>query len=248
MSDPTSPAETATASARAIGDLPANFMLDMATYAVAADAGYEGMAFYFGGRGGVLGDVDADVVSAAFVYFPPESLRLAWEQAASVESRAAAAQRWADLAAAWAVAHLPADGLDYARLAELAGKVVLSADVAGAPVFAGWRALPEPSGERELALHRLNALRELRAARHATAVLAAGIAPRLALMVKTPYMADIFGWPQPHPEPDQLVRDRWEAAELVTNELFGADLGVLSDAEQAEFVELAEAARTAIVN
>lgn len=247
MSDETTPTptETATATALAIGDLPSKFMLDLELYGRMAEVGYEGLAFYIAGRGGVLGDVDADVVTAGFVFFPPGTVRTGWEQATSVESRADSAERWAEACAAWARDHLPEGALDYGRLAELAGKVEVAADPVGAPVFAGWRARPEPTDERELALHRLNALRELRAARHGVAVLAAGIAPIEALMVKTPYMADIFGWPQPRPEVDDELRTRWEAAESLTDELFGRDLAVLDPAERAELIELADAALAA---
>ena len=244
--DQPTPTETARASAKAVHDLSAAFMLDMDTYAVAGEAGYEGIAFYYGGRGAVLGDVDAEVVTAAFVFFPEPSVRTGWEQAGTVESREACARRFADTGAGWAREHLPDGAVDYARLAELAGKVIAAADAADAPVFAGWRDLPEPAGDRELVLHRMNALRELRAARHGKEVLAAGIEPVEALMVRTPYMADVFGWPEPRPEPDDELRARWEAAEEATNERFGEDLAVLGAAERAEFAELAEAARRAV--
>ena len=235
----------ARSTARAIGDLPASFMLDAATYTAAAEAGYEGMAFYVSGRGGVLGDVDAAAVTDAFVFFPAGTVETGWHTGASVEPRADSARRWSAVASRWAAEHLPEGALDYARLAELAGIVSDAADPTGAPVFAGWRQLPEPDGERELALHRLNSLRELRAARHGEAVLAAGIEPVEALMVKTPYMADIFGWPEPRPDPDEALRDRWQAAEDETDRRFAGDLAVLNAEQLAEFAELAEAARRA---
>jgi hypothetical protein len=245
--DRPTPTDTARASARAVHDLAAAFMLDMDTYALGAQAGYDGIAFYYGGRGGVLGEVDADVVTGALVFFPPHTVRTGWEQAGTVESREESAQRFAEVGHAWARAHLPEGALDYARLAELAGRVEQAADATGAPVFAGWRELPEPTGDRELALHRMNALRELRAARHGREVLAAGIEPVEALMVRTPYMADIFGWPEPRPEPDEDIRARWQAAEDATDRCFGRDLAVLDAAERAEFAELAEAARLAVI-
>ena len=93
----------------------------------------------------------------------------------------------------------------------------------------------------------MNALRELRAARHGVAVLDAGIEPVEALMVKTPYMADIFGWPEPRPDPDEELRARWAAAEEVTNEQFGQDLSVLGAEELQEFCALSNAALAAVV-
>lgn len=245
MSDTPTPTEAARVSSRAVHDLSATFMLDAETYLTAAQAGYEGISFYFGGRGGVLGEVDSGVVHEAFVFFPAETVSAAWEKAATVESRAEAARRFAEAAHGWAVAHLPDGALDYRRLADLAGKVVAAADGTGAAVFEGWRDLPEPDGERELALHRMNSLRELRAARHARAVEQVGLEPIEAFMVKSPYMAGIFGWPKPESEPDQETVAKWERAEELTNERFGEDLAALDPDELAEFCELAEAARTA---
>ena len=243
----TDPVAAAEASAKAVHDLSATFMLDMDTYVQAAEAGYEGIAFYFCGRGGVLGDVGADEVAAAFVFFPPETVKAGWEGGAAVEDRQASATRFAEIGHDWAAAHLPEGAADYGRLAELAGKIIGSADAAAAPVFAGWRALPEPSDPRELVLHRMNALRELRAARHGAAVKQVGLEPVDAFMVRTPYMAAIFGWPQPEGEPDEATKAQWAEAERLTNESFARDLAVLSADELDEFCRLAEAVRTAAV-
>lgn len=242
-SDPT---EAARVSAQAIHDLGATFMLDPQTYVVGAELGYEGTGFYFGGRGGVLGDVSAAEVAEAFIFFPLETTASNWEAAAKIESRAESARRFAEVAHEWARVHLAEDALDYDRLAELAGKVVSAADGSNAPVFAGWRDLEEPSGSRELALHRINALRELRAARHGDAVKAVGLAPVDAFMVKTPYMAPIFGWPAPEGPPSDEHKALWERAEALTNEFFGRDLGVLEPAELSEFCDLANAALAAM--
>lgn len=246
------PTDTARATADAVGNIAAGFMLDMNTYVAAAGVGYEGLAFYFGGRGGVLGDVSVAEVIEEFVFFPEDTVRAGWEQAASVESRADAATRFAEAAVAWSAEHLPADGPDiepgdYARLAELAGKVVAAADATGAPLFAGWRDLPEPEEPRALAVHRMNGLRELRFSRHAAAVRAEGVDPVLAFMVKTPYMADIFGWPEPRPEPTEDDRAAWDRAEAATDEAFGEDLAVLDADERAEFVALTQRVLAAAV-
>lgn len=242
-SDPTAAARV---SAQAVHDLGATFMLDPQTYVVGAEAGYEGTGFYFGGRGGVLGDVTAEEVADAFIFFPLDTTRTNWEAAGKVESRAESAQRFARVAHEWAREHLPEDALDWDRLAELAGRVVSAADGTRAPVFAGWRELEEPTGSRELALHRINALRELRAARHGDAVKEVGLAPVDAFMVKTPYMAPIFGWPTPEAPPSEEHKALWERAEELTNEYFGRDLAVLDPAELEEFCDLANAALAAM--
>lgn len=234
------PEETAEATAKAISELASRFMLDPATYASAGDLGFQGMDFYAAGRGGALGDVDADVVAAAFVFFNPERVRMSWEGGRAVMAPPEAARHWAAAAHAWAEAHVP-DDVDSARLAELAGKLTSAADPAGAPVFAGWRRLPEPGDDRPkaLAVHRLNGLRELRHAMHGGAVLASGLAPVQALMVRQPHMAPIFGWDDPEPRAEQH-QAAWDAAEAATNRAFRRVFEALDDDERAEFVRLAD--------
>lgn len=237
-----SPATAAEQSARAIHDLGATFMLDPQTYAMAAEAGYEGTAFYFGGRGGVLGDVTAQEVADAFIFFPLETAQTNWDSARAVETRSESAKRFANAAHVWATEHLPDAALDYARLAELADVVIQSADGSEAAVFEGWRALEEPSGARELAIHRINALRELRFARHGSAVREVGLEPVQAFMIKTPYMAPVFGWPQPTEDPSEEQKQKWDRAEQLTNERFGQDLAVLDQSQLVEFCQLVNAA------
>jgi hypothetical protein len=54
-------------------------------------------------------------------------------------------------------------------------------------------------------------------------------------------MADLFGWTEPHPDPE-VARPAWERAEAATNRMFGAHLAVLDGAEREELVGLARAA------
>lgn len=245
------PEETARASAKAVVELPGRFMVDGATYARGSELGFAGLDFYFAGRAGVLGDVPGQVAAAALVFFEPSAVSLAWERARQVSAPVVAAQEFASCAHEWARAHLP-EGPDYRRLAELLGAVVARADAALAPLFAGWRRLEEPSDERALALHRLNALRELRGALHAAAVLAEGLDPLEALLVHRPEMAGIFGWQPPYPDVSGC-RDAWVRAEERTNVLFGRRLATLGERDRDELEDLlrqangetARAARTA---
>jgi hypothetical protein len=230
----------------AISAVPSNFMLDADTYAAAATVGYAGMDFYFAGRAGVLGDVGADVVVRELEVFPEAAVSAAWEATSAIEPRFAAGQRFADQAARWADEHLDPDALDHDRLSELAGKVLDAADLSDAALVQGWLTLDEPASPAARALHRLNGLRELRFARHRVELTAAGIDPLDAVMVSSPFMAGIFGWPEPHPDPDQEVRDRWALVEAATDERFSRDLAALDAAELAEFVDLCESLPAAV--
>ena len=68
-------------------------------------------------------------------------------------------------------------------------------------------------------------------------MLTVGLAPVEAIVVRTPTMLSVFGWPEPHPDPKPL-HDRWALAEARTDRMFGRHLAVLDDEERAELVEV----------
>jgi hypothetical protein len=234
----------ATTTAAAVSTVGSHFMLDGGTYKRGAELGFQGLDFYVSGRGGVLGDVDADVVSAAFTFFEPGAVRTLWEQGRTVLPPAEAAQAFAGCAAAWAEANVP-DDIDAARIAALAGAVVAGARPACAAVFAGFRALPVPAAPKAAAVHQMNALRELRLGLHGAAVVASGLTPLEALAVKTPQMGPIFGWAE-LPDVTELT-PRWDEAEARTNQAIAHAYLGLDDAERAELAELAVALHRAVL-
>ncbi|QGG95008.1 SCO6745 family protein [Actinomarinicola tropica] len=233
----------AQASAPAISTITSHFMLAGTTYKRGAELGFEGLDFYVTGRGGVLGDVDAGVVAAAFVVFEPANVRTQWEKGTAVMSPRDAARAFAACAADWAAAHVP-DDLDAARLALLAQQVATSARVAGAPVLAGWRTLDAPTDPAGAAVHHLNALRELRFGLHAACLLGAGLSPVEAVAVKSPGMAPIYGWSE-LPPVDDALHERWAQAEANTDRAIAHAFEPLTEVERAELVELAGALHAA---
>ncbi len=237
--------EAARQTAPVIVSLPAGFMLDGATYAHGGELGFDGIDFYVAGRGGALGDVDGTVVAAVFVFFHPPTIVERWDRGRAVMAPDEAAQAFAGCLDAWAAAHL-GDGIDYARLAELEGKVIAAASPAAAPLAAVWAALPEPKEPKALALHRMNILREWRGAIHGAAVVASGLEPLDAVMVRTPGMAGLFGWPEPHPDP-MPYKTQWADAEKATNRAIARAYAHLDAAERAEFVELVLATQSAVM-
>ena len=234
--------QASTASAPAISGIASRFMLDMDTYAKGGELGFAGIDFYYTGRGGPLGDVDASVVHAAFGFFPEASVRANWEQGRTVTTPAKASAAFLACAHAWGEARFT-DDLEPGRMAELASRVVEAADGAAAPLFAATRRVPRPTSDAARAIHELNLLRELRGAVHLAAVLTQGLAPGEALAIKTPGMAPMFGYDE---LPDVAgLEDRWQAAEDATDVAFARHLLVLSDDERAEFVGLVTAADAA---
>jgi hypothetical protein len=220
----------------AVVDLPSRLMTNPEAYTRGGELGFVGIDFYMAGRGGALGDVPADVVTAAFVFFERNTVRVSWERSAAVMSRRSAAQEWAAVYAEWAPRLLP-DDRDWNACADLLGRVSDSALVSGAPIFAGWRDLPEPDDHRSLVLHRLNGLRELRGALHGAAVLTVGLLPKEAIAVQTPGMLKFYGWPTDRIDTEPL-HQRWALAEARTDRMFGRHLTVLSDEERSALVEM----------
>ncbi len=216
----------AAATAGAVSGVGARFMLDGNTYKNGAELGFQGLDFYAAGRGGVLGDVDADVVAAAFAFFEPGYVRTQWDQGRAVMPAAKAAEAWADCCAAWAEDHVP-DDHDCAGLAPLLDAVVAAARPACAAVFSGWRALPVPTSPKAHVVHQMNGLRELRHGLHAGAVLAAGLTPHEALSLRTPQMAPIFGWPGL--AETEGLQPRWDAAEAATDVAMAHAYAALDD-------------------
>lgn len=225
----------AVATAGAISSVGSKFMLDGNTYAKGAGLGFAGLDFYAAGRGGVLGDVDADVVAAAFTFFEPAYVRAQLDLGRSVMSPSAAAEAWAGCCADWAEAHV-ADTVDVGRLGDLLDPVVAAARPACAPVFAGWRALPVPTSPKAHAVHQMNALRELRMGLHASAVVTSGLTPHEALSLNSPGMVPIFGWTEAADVTG--VQERWDRAEAATDAAIAHAYEGLDDADRDELVEL----------
>lgn len=231
------PLEAATATAPAVSTVGSHFMLDGATYAYGASIGFSGLDFYVTGRGGVLGDVPADVVTAALTFFAPEHVRTQWELGRAVMPPLEAATAFAGCAATWAATHVP-DDLDAARLADLAGRAVAGARVAGAPVFAGWRQLEVPSDPKAAAVHHLNALRELRFAIHAAAIVSSGLSPLEAMSLRSPQMIPLFGWEGPADV--EGLQPRWDDAEERTDAGMAHVFEALNPEERTELAGLAQ--------
>ncbi|MQY27918.1 SCO6745 family protein [Nocardia aurantia] len=200
---------------------------------------------YARGRGGVLGDVDADVVVAAFGFLAPETVRAAWDSVSVPAAEAAGAY----LGACQDFGRRKLAGFAEAEpLAELLQAVAAAAEVPGVPLFAGWRALPAAADAPARVLQYAHVLRELRGGLHLMAVLSAGLTPLQAVLISGsplspgPAQARAFGWPEPFEEVSDEVRARWEAAEAVTDALIAPAFEVLGADGGAELARLLGAA------
>ena len=178
------PEQCARAVAGPIGKFGGTWMMAPATFGPAIEAGFAGLDFYFRGRGGVRGEVDASVVVAAMGLLGPDVSATCWNDGRSVMSAADAASKFANACADFGRANLP-NGVDYDELVILSRTVIDAAECAGLPLFAGWRAMPVPSDARGAAAHELNVLRELRGGAHVVAVIAHGLTPLEATLASS---------------------------------------------------------------
>ncbi|MFD4430450.1 hypothetical protein [Nocardia sp. NPDC058497] len=239
---------TATAVKQQVLELGGAFMLSREVRDFGDTVGVPGFhGTYTRGRGGVLGDVDADVVSAAFGFFEPGCIRAAWESVPLPAADAAAAY----LAACHDFGRRKLAGFDEAdaeRLAELLARVVDAAPSAGLPLFAGWRAMPLPADGRAALVQVSHVLRELRGGLHFIAVTANGLTPLQAILIAGSPMSDgptharLLGWSEPFEEVTDEMRARWDAAEALTDELIAPCFEVLDADERDELATLLTAA------
>lgn len=230
-----------------IGRLGGSFMTSRESKQFGKQAGLSGWAPYMRGRGGVLGEVDAAVVHAAFTFFPFQTVRDAWTAGRSLPVADAVrgyTQACRDHAER-KLAALPDE--EVTRLGELLDRVAVGADAAGAPLFAGWRAVPLPEPGRARVGQLCHVLREHRGGMHAIAVLAAGMAPLTAMVTDEhpptalgtgAQIAGFFGWPVPLPEPTDDDRARRVDVEERTDALTAPAYDVLTSDEADELAAL----------
>jgi hypothetical protein len=202
-----------------------------------------GRGFWVCGRGGVLGDTDADVVTAAVGFMHPARLRPFWEHRPEGLGAHQVAAAYAECCFSWArraLAAMPED--DLRRLTGLVRRVLDAALPQTGALFAGWRAMPSPGdapADTALALH---VLRELRGGAHITAVAASGMTPAEAALSAPPprggeKWARDLGWPEPYPDPAPLAERRAQAEELTTR-LVAPAYEALDVPERTELVSL----------
>ena len=235
------PEQAVTATKDTLGALGAGYMLAKPTRAFAREHGYRTMEFYFAGRGGVVGEPDADVVQAALGWFASDVCRVNWEAGCAVAGPKRAAELFDQAMRNWGSSKL--DGVDgVERFAELGERMVTAVKPDGLPLFAGWRAMPRSSDPAEHAYQVAALHRELRGSKHIEAAIAQGLDDVETMMANPSQGADraeAFGHRPPYPDGEAL-RPLFEAAETATDRLMVRPWSALDEAERPEMVELAE--------
>ncbi|MEQ4718349.1 hypothetical protein [Nonomuraea sp. B19D2] len=230
-----------------IGQLGGGWMISREAKAVCEEYGLGPRELYFRGRCGVLGECDADVVTSVAVFFPPQHVEESWNGGRKLAAEQAV-ELYAEVCRAWGRRKLGGyDGC--ARIAELLQPVVEQASPVGAPLFAGWRAVPLADDPPARATQLMHVVRELRGGLHANAVVAAGLDPLAATLATshdaTPFgqaagemIAKFFQWPEPYATPGPDVLARRAAVEETTDDLMAPVFSVLDDNESDELIGL----------
>lgn len=233
-----------------VGIIGGKFMIHPETMAIGAEAGYpNGFVFYMRGRGGVLGEVDADVVHSAFMFFNKDIITKMWTGGVATEDARAAGRRFAAACQAFGTKRL-SGAADMDRLATLAEKVIASVDSSGLSLFAGWRAEPLPADPAARAYQCLHVLRELRGCLHIVAVVHVGLNGLQAVLAGPgggPDIAKLHGWADVSMDGIDDLRSKRQYAEDETDRMM-ADVydRALTASERGELAGLVKVAAAAI--
>jgi hypothetical protein len=212
------------------------------TAAVGQAMGLDIAQFYFLGRAGVLGEVDAQVIASALGYFNPELLTAMWDSAKAIADPREAGHAFMTCSAELGrekFSGLAALGVtDLEAFVAAAEKVNTAADPLGLALYAGVAAEPLVRDTEGRAMQLITVLREFRGGVHLLAIRANGLDGKTAHFIKRPTEVALFGWSEDDPPViTDRERQRWAAAEALTNELVRPAFAVLDEKEAAALVE-----------
>jgi len=202
-------------------------------------------AFYFAGRGGMLGDVGADVVTSVFGWFEPNAVKAMYTEGVGVATPSEAAARMAEAHSKWGRKH-------YADVEGLDGIVAVTEELVGGlegsaiPVFVGWRDAERCDSAAGRAAQLMQILREWRGGLHLVSTTAAGLSPLEAILTNEGEgQAKFFGWPEPFPD-ITAIKAKHDEGEAMTDRLCASTLAQALDAAKfASFEAGVQALRVA---
>jgi hypothetical protein len=203
------------------------------TLAVGRGLGLDGYRFYVLGRGGVLGDVEPDVVTSAFGYFHPAMVTKMWTSARERTSLSPreAGRLYMQCCHDFGRAHFgDLTGLD--AFCAAASAVNDAANPAGLALYAAIAAEPLADDPPARAMQLAAVLREFRGSAHLVAILATeGIDPATAHALRRPEAWTAFGYDEnTRPTGTDRQRAALEAAEELTDRLITPAFDVLDPA------------------
>jgi hypothetical protein len=202
-----------------IHDIGTSAYLSPDIAAWAAEWGWSNpFAFYFAGRGGMLGDVGADVVTSAFGWFAPSAVHAMYSEGIGVAGATGAAARMAEAHGHWGEKHYGnVEGLK--QIVAVTEELVDGLEGSAIPLFVGWRDAARSESPCGRAAQLMQILPEWRGGIHLVATTAVGLSPLEAILTNEgPGQAKFFGWPEPFPD-FAAIKERHDEAEEITDHL-----------------------------
>jgi hypothetical protein len=229
-----------------IHDIGSAIYLSPDIFGWAAEWGWSNpFAFYFAGRGGMLGEVNADVVTSALGWFEPDAVKAMFTEGTAPAGAPAAAARMAEAHSRWGEKHFAqVDELD--EMVGVIEEMVDGLEGSGIPVFVGWRGAERSDSAAGRAAQLMQILREWRGGLHLVATTAVGLAPLEAILTNEgPGQAKFFGWPEPFAD-CATIMGKHDEAEAITDRLCASGLAdALSPDKYATFERGVQALRAA---
>jgi hypothetical protein len=219
-----------------IHDIGTSAYLSPDIAAWAAEWGWSNpFAFYFAGRGGMLGDVGADVVTSALGWFAPGAVHSMYSDGISVAGPSGAAARMAEAHGKWGEKHYGGvEGVE--KIVAVTEVMVDGLEGSALPLFVGWRDAARADSAPGRAAQLMQILREWRGGTHLVATTAVGLSPLEAILTNEgPGQAKFFGWPEPFPDVASIEQRHAEAEEITDRLCASALAAALDEARFSEF-------------
>jgi hypothetical protein len=226
-----SPEETVAAVDPSLSFIGAIHYFDAGVVAKSKEAGLDGFRMYFLGRGGVLGDVESEVVWSAFGYFHRALVKKMWDSASERMSPRDASRNYLD----WAEdlgreKFADVEGLD--AFNESAAELIAAVNPAALALFAGYSGEQAPADAAGAAMFNAIVLRELRGSVHLAAIVSHGLDPVVAHAIRRPNDGKMFGWDE-LPAPTDADRALLAEIDATTDARMAQHYGLLT-AEQRQ--------------
>lgn len=219
-----------------IGELGGLYYFAPHSLECAAEVGLDASQWYFLGRGGPLGDVEATSVEAALGYFAPGVVRDVWQRGRTVASPKTVAMAHVEACGAFGRQYLRGGWLQ--PFCEAAFAVLDASNIAALPLFAAVKTRRIAGDAPGRAMQLTTALRELRGGVHLLAVVASGLEPRVAHWLTRPDVWENFGYsPDDVPRVTDDARELLSRADDLTDRLMMPAFSVLSDRQAVAMLE-----------
>jgi hypothetical protein len=229
-----------------IHDIGSAIYLSPDVMALAAESGWSNpFAFYFAGRGGMLGEVGPEVVTSALGWFEPNAVHAMYTEGVAVAGAKAAAARMAEAHGVWGDTHYAGvEGLD--DIVDVAEQLVDGIEGSAIPLFVGWRCAARAASAAGRAAQLMQILREWRGGLHLVATTAVGLSPLEAILTNEGEgQAKFFGWSEPFADVSG-IKAKHDEAEEMTDRLCASTLaGALDASRYAAFEAGVKALRAA---